>query len=234
MSDFELLREPVLGQAECAAVVDELLKLRPLWTSRAGSLPFFTFGAASYLDGMKVRSHYWERATACNPMLLERFGWLLERSRRVISARLGLQVEWFPRAALPGFHIYLAHDIFALPVASIHYDLQYRALDLSNMADVGVDEPVSFTLPVSLPTAGGGLNTWEKKFDREGEVNSISRADIAGIRPKRHLYHLGEMVLHSGHMLHQAAPAAFAHPDERRITLQGHGIRADGRLYLYW
>jgi hypothetical protein len=57
---------------------------------------------------------------------------------------------------------------------------------------------------------------------------------VNGVSPVRHPYRVGELVMHSGHMLHQAAPAPIIHPDERRITLQGHGIRAGGRMYLYW
>jgi hypothetical protein len=235
MSQFELLREPVLDHAECAGIVEELLVLRSHWVQRTSRLPFFTFGAAGYADGARDPSRYLEQAAIYNPLLRERFGWLLDRTRETISRRLGLEADWFPRGALPGFHIYLAHNIFALPVGSIHYDLQHEALDLSDVAGVDLDESLSFTLPISLPSAGGGLNTWERKYDPAANNSSHAMLDaVAGIAPTRHPYQLGEIVMHSGYMLHQPAPAPFASPNERRITLQGHGIRAGERLYLYW
>jgi hypothetical protein len=42
------------------------------------------------------------------------------------------------------------------------------------------------------------------------------------------------VVMHSGNLLHQAALGRVMAEDERRITLQGHGIRSGNRMYLYW
>jgi hypothetical protein len=235
MSQLDLIREPVLDPAECARAVDEIVALRTHWTPRAGIFPFFSFGAASYMDAAAAPARYLDLAATCNPLLRERFGWLLERVKQTISHRLGLEAEWFPRGALPGFHIYLAHDIFALPVASVHYDRQYLLLDWRDMGEPDFDQPVSFTLPISLPAAGSGLNTWPMELDPDDcQADKAIHAIVRDVAPTPQAYRLGEMVMHSGHMLHQAAPAPFAHPDERRITLQGHAIKAGGRLYLYW
>lgn len=235
MRAFELIREPVLDPTACAGVVDELLALRPHWRPGAGPFPFFLLGAAGYFDGVKAPVRYFELAATYNPLLRERFGWLLERVRQAVERRVGREAQWFPGAALPGFHIYLAHTVFALPVASIHYDLQYQVLDLTGLADVDLSQPLSFTLPISLPKAGSGLNTWEEEYDPscDGGQDDVGNS-AARVAPVRHPYHLGELVMHSGHTLHQAAPAPFASSDERRITLQGHGIRAGGRMHLYW
>ena len=42
------------------------------------------------------------------------------------------------------------------------------------------------------------------------------------------------MVVHSGHVLHQIAPISVVGGDDRRITLQGHGMWASGAWRLYW
>lgn len=47
-------------------------------------------------------------------------------------------------------------------------------------------------------------------------------------------YESGEMVIHSGHTLHQVAPSPRVDPDDERLTLQGHGVWRDRRRLLYW
>ena len=49
-----------------------------------------------------------------------------------------------------------------------------------------------------------------------------------------HPYRIGGLVLHSGHKVHQIAPANDGQRGDERITLQGHGIRCGGVWNLYW
>lgn len=47
-------------------------------------------------------------------------------------------------------------------------------------------------------------------------------------------YKVGQMFYHTGHVLHQIIPGYDLQPDDRRITLQGHGIKCDGIWRLYF
>jgi hypothetical protein len=49
--------------------------------------PFFTLGAASYLDARKGQfAHYQSLARQGNPELAATFGWVHEKLRRAVSA----------------------------------------------------------------------------------------------------------------------------------------------------
>jgi len=198
-------------------------------------VPFFTFGAASYIDAVRSPARYLELAARFNPLLRSHFGWLLDEVSRAISRACGVTAAWHPHAALPGFHVYLAHALFSLPVASIHFDKQYLLLDWRDIPDADFSQPLSFTLPIALPEAGGGLNMWD--IGEEQLARPSRQALLAAVRgkpPDFHPYTLGELVIHSGRVLHQVAPSTRMSAGDRRMTLQGHGVIAGNRIYLYW
>ena len=82
---------------------------------------------------------------------------------------------------------------------------------------VDLKSAFSFTLPIKLPVHGGGLSIWNAKFEKE-----------------RILYTPGEIFVHPGNLMHQIAGQPFVEPGDQRITLQGHGIKVDGKTILYW
>jgi len=229
-----LERHALLDRAQCDRARDDVLALRDLWVKRVGEAPFYTLGAAAYLDGDPDREPYSRFAQGINPLMSLQFGWLLDAVSRTISEAMGLKTQWLEGSALPGFHIYLASPLFTGSVAEIHFDRQYELVDWSQITSQGVEPdfsaPLSFTLPVDLPSIGGGLNTWPVN------ETEAKRAMANGIEPPMtfHPYCLGELVMHSGNLLHQAALALKMNDNERRITLQGHGIRARDTMYLYW
>ena len=53
-------------------------------------------------------------------------------------------------------------------------------------------------------------------------------------RVERFRYALGELFVHDGDHLHRIAADHPMASGERRLTLQGHGARLDGRWWLYW
>ncbi len=225
----------LLDPQDCRRAADDLLALRDCWIRRNALVPFFTFGAASYLDAAHSRARYLELAADFNPRLRNRFGWLLDQVSAAISASLGFKTQWHAHGALPGFHIFLAHPAFSLPVASIHFDRQYLLIDWSGVPDPDFNAPLSFTLPIELPAAGGGLKTWSTRETQFNEMREKQQGNLALSLPfELHEYRIGELVIHSGNMLHQIAPSPRMEPGDRRITLQGHGIRAGDRIYLYW
>ncbi|HUJ00301.1 MAG TPA: hypothetical protein VLY46_08705 [Usitatibacter sp.] len=231
----DMARLEVLDVPECARALQTVDALRFRWTRRNPAFPFFTLGAASYIDAAASRDAYKAQALRDNELLATRFDWLLERVRATLGSVLGAPVAWQPNAALPGFHIYLAHKIFEQPIASIHCDSQYELIDWAGCGEPDFREVASFTLALALPRHGGGLNV----FDLHRK--EVSRLDNAAVTRRvresamtYHPYRVGSMVLHSGNVMHQAAPGRDIQPDERRITLQGHCVRAGERWYAYW
>lgn len=231
----DMIRLDVLDASQCERALTAIDALRPHWTRRNPALPFFTLGAASYIDAAASPEGYREAAARVNPLLREHFGWLLERAGEALGRALGGPVEWHPAAALPGFHIYLAHPMFAQPIASIHCDSQYELVDWSACGEPDFAAAASFTLALALPRHGGGLNVWELRRD---DIRGLDNAGIAArvrAAPRHyHAYAAGTMALHSGNVMHQAAPGRDIAPDDRRITLQGHCLFAGGRWYAYW
>lgn len=226
----------VLDAEQCERALKTIDSIRANWTQRHPALPFFTLGAASYIDAASSREIYAESSRRLNPILLENFGWLLERLKTVLQAHLGGPVEWHPNAALPGFHIYLAHKMFEQPIASVHCDSQYDLLDWSGLdGEAERANARSFTLALALPQKGGGLNTWPlHRSELVGlNIDAISKR-VRAAACTYHPYAIGRMVVHTGDVMHQAAPASDIVVSDRRITLQGHCLRVGGIWYVYW
>jgi hypothetical protein len=210
---------PLFSALQCEGWQAEVMALRRHWTPRHPSLPFFTLGLAAYLDierqGRSGRGTYWSAALRShyNALLQRHFGDLLEGSLTALSVHAGLPARFAPeRASLPGFHIHLPHPVFCNEVASIHRDLQF--LDVFPEVPAQPEDVITFTVPLALP-AGSGLNIWSQG------VKSF------------HAYRLGCMLVHDGLATHQAV----LHPQagqSARIMFQGHALRRQGELVLYW
>ena len=92
----------------------------------------------------------------------------------------------------------LGHQIIQI----IPYSLELGQVDTS-----------AFTVPVMLPTGGGGMESED------------------GYHP----YAVGEMIMHDGKQLHRIASYKKYKQGEYRITLQGHIVRDDrGNLIMFW
>ncbi|MGV2287308.1 hypothetical protein AAHK20_01220 [Trinickia sp. YCB016] len=210
---FELFDE-----AGCEDWVLRVMLLRRHWRQRHPLAPFFTLGLAAYLDcAAAAGSHVYRNETLrrdSNALIDLHFGPLLNRVAAALSAHFGLPARVTDEAARPGFHIYLPHPAFRLPVASVHRDLQYR--DVFPAHTPSDDDLFSFTLPLSTPP-GSGLSLWPRGADE----------------PEFLPYRSGTLVVHDGLIQHQAVLACDG--DLERVTLQGHGIKTTGQdILLYW
>ena len=224
---------PVLSVAESAEVAATVMQLRPQWIMRNLYAPFYTLGAASYLDATGSSPRYAAWAREANPVLRERFDWLYARLLQVVQEATGDRVIYAPALALPGFHIYLSSPLFEKPVASIHCDSQFNLHGWPASAEL--DQPISFTLSVELPENGGGLYTWDvMASDIESKGPGATDEMMRSKEREFHSYRVGSLALHSGNLLHQAAPGRALGPEDKRITMQGHGVRVDGVWQLYW
>ena len=86
-----------------------------------------------------------------------------------------------------------------------------------NTLNLGDKDPSAFTVPISLPVSGGGMD-W---------INEVGG--------KEHIpYNERELVLHSGLDVHRIAGMKKYMPGEYRITLQGHLIRRDITMEVFW
>lgn len=228
-----LHRLPVLTAESCGSIVQKIMALSAEWEQRA-AVDFYTLGAVTYLDGCCDDEPYRSRCQLYNSILMDVFAELYALLTTALSNVLG-QVQFHPRLGVPGFHIFAAKpglpmsagtSAWAARGGSIHFDFQYKdhvAL-WQSCRNVEWHHPLSFTLPLELPRGGGGLNIWPDVRSFEDHIDKA---------PQQVSYHCGELVWFSRPLLHQIAPAYLLTPWDRRITLQGHGLRCDGTWMLY-
>lgn len=230
-------RLDVLSESDCAAIRSVVYELRSLWIPRNRQFPFFTLAAASYLDAPPPGSlsEYCRMAAMHNSILKDRLGWLYERLQQALDQHLKAPAAYTEPYALPGFHVFLAHEFFRKSVASIHCDLQYQLLDWSPADPADANHPLSFTLSIALPKSGAGLNIWDLDQNEIAGLSSWQLNSLIQTRRKVFVpYEVGSMILHSGHSVHQIAPMTATQPGEERITLQGHAVQRQGTWQIYW
>jgi len=225
-----------LNPEECTKVRDKVVELKESWTSRGGyfDYPFYSLGAASYMDAVNDAEDYYKKASQTNIIINQNFDWLLEKVSLFITEKLGKPAFFHPRFALPGFHIFQADELFEIPVASRHVDLQYKLLD---WRDIKFDEKdcISFTVYVRMPSAGGGLYLWDYTFSDLSHLSDIDRQNkLADEDYKYRKFEQGQLVIHDGLHFHQIAAMEEVKDSDERISLQGHAVLSQGNYFLYW
>jgi hypothetical protein len=232
---------PVLSATECEHVRQTVHALRSAWINRGSvEYPFYTLGAASYIDAVPgpTPPRYTELLEQLNPVLEKSFGWLHSRLMYALSVHLQAEVRTAKELALPGFHVWEGRGVPTGPL-SVHFDLQYLSIPWSDLSRSDRTRPVSFTLPIAIPKAGAGLNSWNLSYEeqiaeyRAGRQPTVEELTQGRVRT-HHPYTRGVLTLHSGHTLHQIAAVERTYPDDERITLQGHGLHCDGAWTIYW
>ncbi len=262
---------PTFSPEELARLHDSLFcaEVRAAWTTRHPVLPFYTLGTTNYYDIAKDRVNrpYPKVAAASNPVIRAHFQWALDRIAGVLSAHLRAPVSFAPSLGLPGFHIFLSDPRWAgladsrtshkewlararanpaLASSPIHVDTGHNIVDWgpeSEAAGIDFSRPISFTVPVLLPRAGGGagMNMWDlhrteaEAMGQELYSDKVMAllADPAAVTPLCYNYTPGSLALHTGHYYHQARDMPHCDGDER-ITMQGHGLCVGGTWMLFW
>jgi hypothetical protein len=226
----------LLSSAECQRVSSKVHKLKQSWIAQKSEVPFYSLGSGSYfhaVSGKLLDNDYYTLLKKYNPLLQKEFGWLYQRLADILSRQLNAPTCYSDNLALPGFHIFLFHPAFEQPIAKLHRDLQYRQHQWQENQEN--NHHISFTLALKLPKFGGGMNIWDLHHH---EVDKLSQPEIESLALSRkkefYPYQLGTFALHSGHFIHQIAPAQNMQPDDQRITLQGHGTCDRGVWHLYW
>jgi hypothetical protein len=235
IADHSVIQVPMLSPDECARVLADVEALRPLWVLRrvkSERLQFHTLGAASYLD----YKQYFERAAAFNAHLERGFGWLYERLLQTLRDRLHRNVAFEPRAARPGFHIWRPDDDMTIKAGNRHFDVQFQRINWTNGDRLDFSNPLSFTAAIRLPHSGGGLNVWPLTKTEYETMDAAARSELDLNGTTEYIpYHEGNLVCHSGFLLHTAASSRTAlRPDDMRVTLQGHALWCEDTYLVYW
>ena len=199
---MEVIRLPVDSPMNLAS--SKVLKLKDFWESRSNDFPCFTLGKAAYLDGNN--NIYTDGAKKLNKILIKEFKSLYTHIQSILSLEFNEDIHLNTELALPGFHIFPSDPKLLSIAGNWHIDTPHLTLNL------GDKDTYAFTLPIQLPTGGGGMESRESYY----------------------AYEVGQMILHKGNELHRIANFKEYKPNEHRITLQGHIVRVDGRLYMFW
>ena len=222
--------------------------------SEENPVDFYTLGVATYIDGITDIQYYYDYIKSQNPVFKDYFSWLYDLVIYNLWGEIGeCQVADF--LAYPGFHIFgtkpneppkmATKTYMEQPSATIHVDLQHEQHDFlwNHFKDVDLENTLSFTLPIQVPTNGGGLNTWEEESMKQYEIDNKYTKHMKELdyskwgdydEPTVVPYNAGEMFWFIGKLVHQIAPAYNADFNDRRISLQGHGVKCDGVWQLYF
>ena len=222
--------------------------------SEENPVDFYTLGVATYIDGITDIQYYYDYIKSQNPVFKDYFSWLYDLVIYNLWGEIGeCQVADF--LAYPGFHIFgtkpneppkMATKMYMeQPSATIHVDLQHEQHEFlwSHFKEVDLENTLSFTLPIQVPTNGGGLNTWEEESMKQYEIDNEYTKHMKELdyskwgdygEPTVLPYTAGEMFYFIGSLVHQIAPAYNADFNDRRISLQGHGVKCDGVWQLYF
>lgn len=225
---------------EAAAVGARVLAAQDAWTERrpfeVQNHVFHTLGAATYLDAAPA---YTALAGAANPVLGTMFADLQDRVAATIATATGYPAQAAEGLALPGFHIYRGNA--AAPTGlrfggTIHVDRPHARHRFA----CPIDATLSFTLPLVLPAAGGGMFWWRDVPPALMQATPVPYTMPAPVfdwfdRHKRRIdYTAGALVLHDGTTVHQVANDRPTDDTEWRITMQGHGVLGDGFWRLFF
>lgn len=222
---LQLLQEiPVLSADECDRVRLSVHELKPLWDEER-----YRFGAG--ISYYKPQALYYATAKQMNPILKRHFGWLYEKLLTAFSAQFKRPVVFRDDLALPGFNIYCGPSDFSKIAYNVHVDLQYLDLNWDPPGSADFDSTMSFTLPITAPRQGTGLNIWEvTQLSDEQFAKSDALSDE---KAYYHSYKPGTATIHDGKHYHQMQITSDWESSDERITLQGHGLVQNGALVIY-
>ena len=189
-------------------IVDKVFRLQQYWVPRSDEFSFYTLGRCSYLDGKTPA--YKNEIKILNPILHQEFGNTYDIIIDHLSDQFKEPIELSDNLAHPSFHIFMSSPFLLTHAGLWHQDKPHELFDLESI------DPYAFTLAIKLPSGGAGMD-----YIEEGQ--------------QKHLpYVEKEIIGHDGSMLHRIAGLKEYIPNEYRITMQGHLIRINGVLTMFW
>jgi len=189
-------------------VVSNIFKLQDMWVSRSNDFPFYTLGRSAYLDGKTPE--YKNMQKGMNELLYNNFKELYNNVLHVLQDKLNERIYLPKDLCYPGFHIFPSDESLLTIAGNWHEDYPHETLGLGNK------DTSTFTVPILLPKSGGGIDCM---------INDA---------PIYISYKENEMLWHDGTTLHRIASFKEYKPNEYRITLQGHLIRRNNKMEVFW
>ena len=233
---------------------------RPSWATHFYTLGLATH--ADIKPYKSIESHVFDTIKYKNDILRKNFSDLYEKIIEAVKDKLGECNLIVDQAPIPGFFIYgeaKPNDIKKeeLPPLSgacqIHFDGQYTSLDyIWDQYKEVVDEYISFTLPLEMPEYGAAILLWDKPdlgCYAKGEIAETYKGYDYYKRKENSKYldsyilnkipeviqHIpGRMIVTRGKQFHAAAASIKPFSTDRRITLQGFGVKCDGVWRLFF
>ena len=189
-------------------IADKVFRLQKYWISRSDEFPFYTLGRNAYLDGKT--QEYKTESKILNPILRYEFDGLYQKVIKQLTDQFKENIYFNEDLAYPSFHIFMSSPFLLTHSGLWHQDYPHITLGL------GSKDPYTFTVAIKLPSGGAGLD-----YVEDGQQRYLP-------------YTEGEMIGHDGMVLHRIAGLKNYVKGEYRITLQGHLIRIDGVLNMFW
>lgn len=206
INDFKVIS---LEDLDTESIAQRVLSLQQFWEPRSKHYGFYTIGKSAYLDGASI--FYKQQAPFFNKILIENFPDVYITMVTCLAATLGEPVRLASDLAIPGFHIFRSDDSIKGVDGGWHIDEPHIQLKLD-----GTDHS-TVTVAIKMPASGSGIE-W---LDEEKQIHYLP-------------YKEKDMVHHSGFTVHRIAGFKEIVEGEYRITLQGHLIRRNGGMELYW
>lgn len=236
-----------LTQSEVKEVYEKLYNLKDYWVHRGqelsmlDDLPYYTLGAASYLDirDPKLPDLYFENIKKYNSLLRSEFNFLYEKLSKAIETHIEKKACFHESFALPGFQIYQADWLFEEALGPYHCDLHYCLLDWQGL-EFNPSDNLSFTASIRLPKSGGGVYMWEQRYEApenlsfEEHRQHMYDIELSEKGRTYYQYQEGNIFFHSGNLYHQIAPIENIQNEDERITLQGHAVLSEDTYHIFW
>jgi hypothetical protein len=210
----------VLTVDQCEAITATVFDNKQYLVDRRG---VYTLGAAAYEDEVSV---YPAMANAFNHIISANFSELLTLVSDKLGEHFGAPCGHFSaNVGYPSFHVFDSSSNGQL--ASIHIDEPYNRVNFSHLE---WSDPFSFTLPVCMPSAGGGLDIWPHYHGSDDLELLLAEP----LEPEYYPYELGKLYIHDGLTPHRVCSVAPMESGEFRVTLQGHGIHTASGIAIYF
>lgn len=236
---LKLTRLECFSRAESEDIVRILDPLRKHFTKRFVStdIYFWTLGTSAYLDAYEAHG---DNAQKTNDIIASNFGKFYLKMFRVLQDYLGEPVTSPPSVNVPGFHIF--EELNNLPIGvpyggSIHKDSPH----ISSMFPFHHTSPITFTIMLEAPKNGAGLNYWDNDVVSNTTLPSNRFDNMSTELQKRLIktvktfkYKIGELVIFDGQTTHQIANMVATDQNDRRISIQGHGVLTDDGYIVYF
>jgi hypothetical protein len=235
---------PLLTPDQCREWVSRILDLRPCWLSHWDP-PRYTLGASSYdmNKGKEAIIVYIQHRNAYNRLLRETFGDLYRQLLDCLEVCYDHKCMLAEQLGHPTVHIFEGDSIPGGVMkphrhCDAHFHNPFFASKLgADWARIQDLPQFSFTLPLRLPSGGGGMNIWDLSLADYARYEAEGRdvSEIADSYTKHAiLYREGTLITHAGLYLHEIMPVDTIRDGDIRITMQGHGALINDVYKLFW